>query len=496
MKKKIFFAFISMFILISIYKAAINNTYSKTVEYANKYIEIYKDNQKYIERNGNGFIIPYNFDNGKLSVISSFTRGGLLSKSEFERTLINNESYLSFGEEYWTLTSRDSSNNYYISHKGVDIKSLYDTTGTRVSEYVLPNTKVTGNGSKMNPWMFIVKYKITVQNRTPDYGNVRLDYEYVSAGDSAVITLEPKENYTYDTDTCVGIDGYSREGNIVTINNIQKDITCAFSFKEKIVKVTYDSNGGSLCNPNVITYKATDNYNLSCTPTRNGFNFDGWYSMREAGSKLTTSSKLITSNDHTVYAHWSAKPITLSNQNFTFTYSSVKQSSRMTNATGGSGLYTYNISGSGASNFSISNNNLFVNGGTNTGTYRLTIKATDNISGATTTATFSVTIRNTTTTTRRKITTEYIPDPTTRRTTTFRTTTTTTTKKVTNPKPGGNTGGGNTGGGKVTTTTTPTRKPITSRQKPSGCTCSGGSGCVGGISCPGSPVSNRSDCCR
>lgn len=491
MKKKIFFAFISMFILVGGYKAAINNTYSKTVEYANKYIEIYKDNQKYIERNGNGFIIPYNFDNGKLSVISSFTRGGLLSKSEFERTLINNESYLSFGEEYWTLTSRDSSNNYYISHKGIATKSLNDTTGTRVSEYVLPNTKVTGNGSKMNPWMFIVKYKITVQNRTPDYGNVKLDYEYVSAGDSAVITLEPKENYTYDTDTCVGIDGYSREGNIVTINNIQKDITCAFSFKEKIVKVTYDSNGGSLCNPNVITYKATDNYNLSCTPTRNGFNFDGWYSMREAGSKLTTSSKLISSNDHTVYAHWSAKPITLSNQNFTFTYSSVKQSSRMTNATGGSGLYTYTISGSGASNFSISNNNLFVNGRTNTGTYRLTIKATDSISGATTTATFNVTIRNTTTTTY-----IYIPDPTTRRTTTSRTTTTTTTKKVADPKPGGNTGGGNTGGGKVTTTTTPTRKPITSRQKPSGCTCSGGSGCVGGISCPGSPVSNRSDCCR
>lgn len=487
MKKKIFFAFTSMFILVSGYKAAINNTYSKTVEYANKYIEIYKDNQKYIERNGNGFIIPYNFDNGKLLVMSSFTRGGLLSKSEFERTLINNESYLSFGEEYWTLTSRDSSNNYYISHKGIAAKSLYDTTGTRVSEYVLPDTKVTGNGSKMNPWMFIVKYKITAQNRTPDYGNVKLDYEYVSAGDSAIITLEPKENYTYDTDTCVGIDGYSREGNIVTINNIQKDITCAFSFKEKIVKVTYDSNGGSLCNPNVITYKATDNYNLSCTPTRNGFNFNGWYDKREAGSKLTTSSKLISNNDHTVYAHWSAKPITLSNQNFSFTYSGARQSRAMTNATGGSGSYTYTISGSGSSYFSISNNNLFVNGGTNTGAYNLTVKATDNISGATTTATFNVTIRNTTTTTY-----IYIPDPTVRRTTVPRATTrsvtpgiTTAKKPVTSPPTT-----------RTPITTTNTRKPITSRQKPSGCTCSGGSGCVGGISCPGSPVSNRSDCCR
>ncbi|UKI58942.1 MAG: InlB B-repeat-containing protein [Clostridium sp.] len=241
-----------------------------------------------------------------------------------------------------------------------------------------------------------------------------------------------------------------------------------------------------------MTYKATDNYNLSCTPTRNGFNFDGWYSMREAGSKLTTNTRLINNNDHTIYAHWSAKPITLSNQNFSFTYSSARQSRAMTNATGGSGLYTYTISGNGASNFSISNNNLFVNGGTNTGAYKLTIKATDSISGATTTATFNVTIRNTTTTTY-----IYIPDPTTRRTTTRPVTPgiTTTKKPVTSPpttkKP-------------VTSppttkkpiTTTPTRKPITSRQKPSGCTCSGGSGCVGGISCPGSPVSNRSDCCN
>lgn len=233
MMKKIFFTFASMLIFINSYNATINNNYNKTVEYANKYIELFKDNQKYIEQNGNGYIIPYNYDNGSLSVISSFTRGGLLSKSEFERTLINNESYLYTGEEYWTLTAKDSSNNYYVSHKGISDKNLSDTSGSKISEYVLPDTKVTGNGSRMHPWMFIVKYKITAKNKTPDYGDVKVEKEYVSSGDSAIITLEPKENYTYDTDTCVGIDGYERNGNIVTINNVKKDISCIFTFKEK-----------------------------------------------------------------------------------------------------------------------------------------------------------------------------------------------------------------------------------------------------------------------
>ncbi|UKI58677.1 MAG: hypothetical protein L6V81_04695 [Clostridium sp.] len=46
-KRKIFFllSLVCLFLLV-LTKVAISNTYSKTAEYANKYIEIYRDNQK------------------------------------------------------------------------------------------------------------------------------------------------------------------------------------------------------------------------------------------------------------------------------------------------------------------------------------------------------------------------------------------------------------------------------------------------------------------
>ena len=59
MKKKIFLVLTTLFMFINKYNAVINNDYNKTVNYANKYIELFKDSDKYIEKSGNGFIIPF-----------------------------------------------------------------------------------------------------------------------------------------------------------------------------------------------------------------------------------------------------------------------------------------------------------------------------------------------------------------------------------------------------------------------------------------------------
>ena len=68
--------------------------------------------------------------------------------------------------------------------------------------------------------------------------------------------------------------------------------------------LTYDSNGGTSCSSKKLNANA--NYDLSCTPSRSGYTFDGWYTSSSGGSKVSTSNRI--NKDTTIYAHWTAKP--------------------------------------------------------------------------------------------------------------------------------------------------------------------------------------------
>lgn len=488
MKKKLFMILVFM-IMFSVH-ASIYNNYDDSVSYANRYIDLFKDNYKYIVKSDNGFIVPFSYENGRLSVINEFKNGAFVNLEEYLDTFVNNESYLSYGEEYWTLTS-SGNKKYYVTHNKYDVKDKSDTTGTRIVEQVIHDVKVNGKGTKNDPWTFFPKYSVTVKNETPSYGNVTATNEYVYDGDTAVIELLPNVGYEYESDTCSGLSNYSRNGNYVYINNVKKDIVCTFRFKYKNINVSYDSNGGSVCSPSSKIYKINDNYDLGCTPVRNGFNFTGWYTELNGGEKLTSISKVSKGENHSIYAHYEAKPISLSNQSYSTYYSSSQISFSMTGASGGSGSYSYTISGNGSSNFSIAANTLYIAGGTSVGTYTLTITVKDNISGATTTAIFTITISHRpTTTTRRRTTTNGTGVSPTRRTTTTIRRTTTTTRRV----PTTVTTKRTTTTARKTTTTkkiTTTRKITTSRRTTTtkkssgggGCRCNGGKNCSGGWRC-------------
>lgn len=51
-----------------------------------------------------------------------------------------------------------------------------------------------------------------------------------------------------------------------------------------------------------ITYDST--YGELPTPLREGYTFDGWYTLSSGGSKITASTKVTNTNEHTLFAHW------------------------------------------------------------------------------------------------------------------------------------------------------------------------------------------------
>lgn len=86
-------------------------------------------------------------------------------------------------------------------------------------------------------------------------------------------------------------------------------------WKPKSCTVTFDPNGGTVTTKSrTVTYD--ENYILPGDPTRTGYTFDGWYTAKTGGAKVTTETKVTATANHTLYAHWSpipAEPIRIIN---------------------------------------------------------------------------------------------------------------------------------------------------------------------------------------
>ena len=74
--------------------------------------------------------------------------------------------------------------------------------------------------------------------------------------------------------------------------------------------VTYDANGGSVSpSSKTVTYDST--YGTLPTPTRTGYTFAGWYTAKTGGNRVQESTQVTTASNHTIYAHWTAKTLTV-----------------------------------------------------------------------------------------------------------------------------------------------------------------------------------------
>lgn len=65
--------------------------------------------------------------------------------------------------------------------------------------------------------------------------------------------------------------------------------------------LTYNANGGSV-SPSSKTLNKGQAYGTLPTPTRSGYTFNGWYTAKDGGSKVSTSTTINANT--TIYAHW------------------------------------------------------------------------------------------------------------------------------------------------------------------------------------------------
>lgn len=147
----------------------------------------------------------------------------------------------------------------------------------------------------------------------------------------------PSSGYDFDawytnTACTAGKQTATKNGNnyeYTTSSNKGGEYKYYAKFTPNEYTVTYDANTGSVSPASKkVTFDAT--YGDLATPTKKGYTFAGWYTAKSGGTQVTSSTKVSTASNHTIYAHWTANKYyvafngngatsgSMSNQTFTY----------------------------------------------------------------------------------------------------------------------------------------------------------------------------------
>ena len=87
----------------------------------------------------------------------------------------------------------------------------------------------------------------------------------------------------------------------------KSDIILKFSFA-KVFTITFDANNGTV-SPLNKTVIENSTYGDLPIPTKTGYIFLGWYTNKEFGEKIESTTKVTITNNQTLYAKWENKDI-------------------------------------------------------------------------------------------------------------------------------------------------------------------------------------------
>ena len=241
-------------------------------------------------------------------------------------------------------TVNSSQNNLYLSDPDTQIEfSAHMNTdgGAKIGVYF---TGITQNGAsvllnslQVNTESSAKLYHDRILCDNPDFGRleIRKDENYynlylINTSDEVTITFDPnggtlnagdetkavQHNGTYGempTPIRSGyhFDGWYTEkdgGTKVDANTsvaTKEAHTLYARWSEAKFNITLDPNGGNLANATKeVTYNSP--YGTLPTPNRAGYDFDGWFTEKDGGTKIEASTVVTAAEPHTLYAHWTA----------------------------------------------------------------------------------------------------------------------------------------------------------------------------------------------
>lgn len=87
------------------------------------------------------------------------------------------------------------------------------------------------------------------------------------------------------------------------------DHTLYAQWRGNPVEIELDATGGSLSKTKIVVYYGSKYLGQLPTPSRAGYQFDGWYTSETDGKKITVKSIYDENGPEILYAHWTEKPV-------------------------------------------------------------------------------------------------------------------------------------------------------------------------------------------
>ena len=278
-------------------------------------------------------IVPtYPIVSGSSPVVQNIDGSGISEDITKEDYNINRLYFLSSREVGYN-TSYDNKNNVSTDTRTLDYYNLNNNTkyksdlNNSSSPWLLRTAHSSYFGNFMGAWGSDITPLSPVSNNgvapafrignIPTYtvsfntsGGSEINDQSISYGNKVIIP----DNPTKEGGTFLGWytnDNYSTEYdfNNLVFNNMT--LYAKFSF---ITTLTANASGGVIpetigwtgsgetVTKNVTTY---EQYGLLPTPTRDYYDFNGWYTEENGqGTKITSDSTIINENNHSIYAYW------------------------------------------------------------------------------------------------------------------------------------------------------------------------------------------------
>ncbi len=134
-------------------------------------------------------------------------------------------------------------------------------------------------------------YYLETLEQSGEYFTVAAIGNYGTTGDRVTAPLTSYKGFTFDAEKSTPSGVITGDGKLVL----------RLYYTRNSYTVTFDPDGGTV-DPTSKTVRYGDTYGALPTPTRDLYDFDGWYLGDE---KVTETTKMDTAADHTLTARWS-----------------------------------------------------------------------------------------------------------------------------------------------------------------------------------------------
>ena len=214
--KKLLFLVLNILFILNVKASTSLKTYDEALSSSKTYINSFKDNDKYIIEGS----------------------GNLLKENDF----LIGKDYLYNGLNFWIISNNTSEysiidpiykNNNYINNT----LSKTDVSGIRVVVSAQNYVRVSGEGTRLNPWEFTKRQyeaKIIAEN-----GTVATTPIYIIEGQNKNVSVTANNGYAYDSVSCTNDQVGVYEDGKLKIKSIANNTVCTVKFVNPSKEITY-----------------------------------------------------------------------------------------------------------------------------------------------------------------------------------------------------------------------------------------------------------------